>query len=238
MPVSAKGARLWLRKERRDDRGRITHPAVYVIRDDGYQESTGCGRHDRAGAERALEAYLNRKHTAQAKKSVRDPDQIPVADVLGMYAAEIAPRHARPKETLQRIERLLAFFGADMLFAINGDRCRAFARSRSTPTAAREDLSVLRAAINHHRQEGHCDKIVSVVLPERAAGRDRWCTLGRTAAMVGLAFPRGAKGHPYRSPHPARCSALHFGCALYWYTRRRRLRGSARTHRGKGMDRS
>jgi hypothetical protein len=144
-----------LRRERRDKEGRITHPAVYVIRDGGHQQSTGCGRDDRGEAERELEAYLNRKHTAHAKKGVRDPDQIPVADVLALYAADVAPNHARPKETLQRIERLLAFFGGDKLSAINGDRCRAFARSRSTPTAAREDLSVLRAAINHHRQEGY-----------------------------------------------------------------------------------
>jgi integrase len=198
MPVSAKGARLWLRKERRDKRGRLTHPAVYVIRDGSYQESTGCGRHDRAGAERELETYLNRKHTAATKKSIRDPDQIPVADVLALYAADVSPRHSRPKETLQRIERLLAFFGDKMLSAINGELCRQFARSRSTPTAAREDLSVLRAAINHHRTEGHCDKIVSVVLPEKPAGRERWCKRSEVARLLWAAwrFREMQKGKP------------------------------------------
>ena len=72
-------------------------------------------RDDRSEAERKLEAYLNRKHAAQAKKSVRDPDQIPVADVLALYAAEVVPKYARPKEALQRIERLLAFFCGDQL---------------------------------------------------------------------------------------------------------------------------
>jgi len=48
MPNAAKRARLWLRRERRDIRGRVTHPAVYVIRDGKYQESTGCGRDDRS----------------------------------------------------------------------------------------------------------------------------------------------------------------------------------------------
>jgi integrase len=198
MPIASKGTRLWLRRERRDKEGRITHPAVYVIRDGGYQESTGCGQNDRGAAERKLEAYLNRKHTAQAKKSVRDPDQIPVADVLALYAADVAPNHARPKETLQRIERLLAFFGADKLSAINGDRCRAFARSRSRPTAAREDLSVLRAAINHHRQEGLCEKIVSVALPGKPVGRDRWCTRGEAARLLRAAwrFREIQKGKP------------------------------------------
>ena len=154
MSAKPKGPRLWLRKARRNKAGRITHGAVWLILDGKHQESTECGRDDRVGAERQLEAYLNRKHTAAAKKSFRDPDQIPVADVLALYAADVVPNHVRPKETLQRVERLLAFFGGDKLSAINGDRSRAFARSRSTPTAAREDLSVLRAAINHHRQEG------------------------------------------------------------------------------------
>src|SRR5262249_59549582 len=73
MPTPSKGPRLWRRKERRDGRGRITHPSIYVIRDGIHQESTGCGRDDRLGAERCLEAYLNRKHLAAANKGARDP---------------------------------------------------------------------------------------------------------------------------------------------------------------------
>src|SRR5258706_3756014 len=36
-------------------------------------EGTGCRKDDRAGAERALAEYLNRKHLAQASKGTRDP---------------------------------------------------------------------------------------------------------------------------------------------------------------------
>ena len=111
MPTASKGPRLWLRKARRDRRGRITHPAVYVIRDGRFQESTGCGRDDRDGAEKQLEIYLNSKHLSTAKIGARDPDRIPVADVLAQYGADIAPTHSRPKETAQRIHRLLGFFG-------------------------------------------------------------------------------------------------------------------------------
>ena len=174
------------------------------------------------------------------KKSVRDPDEIPVADVLALYAADVAPNHARPKETLQRVERLLAFFGGDTLSAINGDRCRAFARSRSTPIAAREDLSVLRAAINHHRQEGYCDRIVSVVLPEKPIGRDRWCTRSEAAKlpMVGMALSGGAEGEAHGSPHPAACRTVHVGRALYRDAGRCRLQGRPGADAGKGVDRS
>ena len=51
-----------------------------------------------------------RKHTAGAKAGGRDPAAIPIADVLNFYAEQVVPKHARPKETLQRIARLAVFF--------------------------------------------------------------------------------------------------------------------------------
>jgi len=188
MPAEYKGPRLWLRKARRDKRGRTTHKAVWLILDGEHQESTGCGRDDRGGAETALETYLAGKRVKATKARARDPNQIPVADVLALYGADVAPRHARPRETAQRIERLLAFFGDKMLSAINGDLCREFIKTRSTPTAAREDLVVLRSAINHHREEGHCEKIVSVVLPDKPVGRQRWCTRSEAAKLLWAAW--------------------------------------------------
>ena len=188
MPAKSKGPRLWLRKTRHDERGRATHRAVWLILDGDHQESTGCGRDDRIGAETALENYLARKRLRATKISTRDPDQIPIADVLALYAADVAPRHARPSETGQRIERLLAFFGDKMLSNINGDLCREFVKTRSTPTAAREDLVTLRAAINHHREEGHCEKVVSVVLPEKPVGRERWLTREEAARLLWAAW--------------------------------------------------
>jgi integrase len=228
MSAKPKGPRLWLRKARRNKAGRVTHGAVWLILDGKHQESTECSRDDRIGAEKQLEAYLNRKHTAAAKKSVRDPDQIPVADVLGLYVSDVVPNHARPKETLQRIERLLTFFGRDNLSAINGDRCRAFARSRSTPTAAREDLSALRAAINHHRQEGYCDRIVSVVLPKKPIGRDRWCTRSEAARLLWSAwrFREVQKGRP-TDRRSRRHVARFILVALYTGTRAGAVCGAA-----------
>ena len=198
MPANSKGPRLWLRKARRDKRGRPTHRAVWLILDGEHQESTGCGRDDRGGAETALEQYLAGKRLGSTKASIRDPNQIPIADVLALYASEVAPEHSRPKETAQRIERLLAFFGNKVLSAINGDLCREFVKWRSTPTAARDDLTVLRAAINHHREEGHCEKIVSVVLPDKPVGRERWCTRSEVAKLLWAAwrFRERQKGQP------------------------------------------
>ena len=174
MSARSKGARLWLRRERRDANGRISHVATWVIRDGEHQEGTGHGVDDRRGAERALAAYLTRKHLAQATlKGARHPSQTPVADVLALYARDIAPRHARPRETAQRIKQLLGFFGDKTLAEINGNLCRAYVAQRSTDTAARRELEDLRAAINHHRREGLCSEIVEIVLPEKRPPRKR-----------------------------------------------------------------
>src|SRR5262245_16062851 len=85
-----------------------------------------------------------------------------------------------------------------MLVEVNGNLCREFVKTRTTPTAAREDLVVLRSAINHHRREGHCEKIVSVVLPAKPVGRARWCTRSEAARLLWAAwrFREMQKGQP------------------------------------------
>ncbi len=54
--------------------------------------------------------------------------------------------------------------------------------------AARRELEDLRAAINHHRTEGLCSEIVSVVLPERAPARERWLTRSEAARLLWAAW--------------------------------------------------
>jgi hypothetical protein len=152
MPRKGRGPHLWLHPKRRDEAGRTTHAAIWYIKDGGFRQSTKCAQHNLAGAERALQRYLDRKHQVAAKHE-RDPAQIAITDVLALYAEEVAPRHARPKETLQHVKRLADFFGDKSLADINGDLCRAFVRERKTVAGAREDLTVLRAAINFHREE-------------------------------------------------------------------------------------
>ena len=189
MPRNAAGPHLWLRPERRDKVLRkVTHTAIWIIIDGKHQESTRCLRDDNRGAERALERYIGRKHIVATRSSTRDPAEIPVTDVLTFYTAHVVPRHARPRETLQRIARLQKFFGETSLAGINGDLCRVFTGQRGSRPAAREDLSVLRAAINFHREEGRCDRVVTVVLPEKNAGRDRWLTRSEAATLISRAW--------------------------------------------------
>lgn len=183
MPRRGRGPYLWLRPERRDGAGRVTHAAVWIIVDGRYQESTKCARRDLAGAERALQLFIGKKHLGAARRP-RDPAEIPIVDVLSLYATEVIPGHARPKEALQRIARLRAFFADGSLADINGELCRAFVRKRRTQSGARGDLTTLRAAINFHRTEGYCDRIVSVVMPDKEMPRERWLTRDEAAALI------------------------------------------------------
>lgn len=185
MPRPAKGPYLWLRRARLSNKGR--HDAVWVIKDRGVQTSTGCLAKDLAAAERKLRDYIAQKHESAVKR-LRDPDQIPIADVLNLYTEHKVESLARPVDARARIKRLAAFFGGSMLGDINGELCRAFVKSRGTRAGAAGDLSVLRAAINLHRTEGYHDRIVSVWLPEKNAPRDRWLTRTEAARLIRSAW--------------------------------------------------
>ena len=186
MPAQRRGPRLYLRRARNDDSG--SHAAVWIIKDGGYQRSTGCTAHDIEGAERALAVYLADKHTGAARSVSRDPEQIPIADVLTIYVRDVVEGHARPKETKGRIKTLDNFFGEKMLSYVTGETCRAYAKQRSTDAAARRELEDLRAAINHHRREGLCNKVVEVTLPPERPPRDRWLTRSEAARLIRAAW--------------------------------------------------
>ncbi len=184
MPPRGQGPRLWLRKARRDKRGTVTHPAVWLIIDGHYQQSTRCGVDDRQRAEQALADYINRKHIDQAAREQRRPSEIPIADVLAVYGRHKAVEHSRPRESGQRMKTLLAFFGDKALSQINGDLCRRYAAQRSTDAAARRELEDLRAAVNHYQREGLVREKITVWLPRRRPARERWLTRSEAARLV------------------------------------------------------
>ena len=115
MPRPSRGTRLWLRAARRKD-GR-DEAAVWIIRDDGRQISTGCGADDRAEAERRL-APTSSPNTRPSGANVLYP--MPVADVCHIYLLDVVPGKADPTKAGERAERLLAFFGAMDLDEITG----------------------------------------------------------------------------------------------------------------------
>lgn len=182
-----KGPRLWLQPERRRANGAIS-PAEWCILDDGgIKRSTGFGVENRPEAENQLARYLDEKRIATRPRE-RSATEVAVADVLAIYATDIAPNHSRPKETFGRIERLMAFWGNKALSDVTGQSCRDYAKYRKAQTAARRELEELRAAIRHHRKEGLCRDVVEVVLPNRSQSRERWLTRSEVARLVWAAW--------------------------------------------------
>src|SRR4051812_28942736 len=98
-----KSARLWLRPARK---GRAE---IFVILDGGKEVSTGCGKGDLEGAERAFETYLKNKHDPKAGRG-GDPNAVKVADAISFYATEHVVTLARPKAILKRLDNVLEFF--------------------------------------------------------------------------------------------------------------------------------
>ena len=116
MPRRSKGARLWLEPGRRDEKGRIIRRSVYVIRDGSSKRSTGFGEGEIEQAQRALAEYQIARYSAPRVRD-RDPESVKIADVISIYAEDVAIRHARTRDTAARFERLLDFFG-DEIFAL------------------------------------------------------------------------------------------------------------------------
>ena len=140
MPRHSKGARLWFQPARRDDHGRIIEQAVWCIRDGGgLKRSTGFGQGEAAEAERALADYIAAKYSAP-RISNRNPAACKVADVVAIYAEDVAHKHGRPQETAARLGRILDFFGETMLADISRKACDAYVRQRGAQAAARREL--------------------------------------------------------------------------------------------------
>lgn len=186
MPRASSGPRLWLRPGVEKDGRQVRKPA-WIIRDGSRWISTGCTEGERDEAEVQLAQYRIEKHQP-SRASNRDPAEIRIADVLNVYLADIIPSQSRPGEATDRLLRLDSFFEGKTLADINGALCRRYVKHRGSSSSARRELEDLRAAINHHRQEGLCSQIVSVVLPEKAGSRQRWLTRSEAAALIRAAW--------------------------------------------------
>jgi integrase len=182
MPRRSKGARLELRRERRDHSGKITHHATWRIRDGDRDLSTGCLESNFAGAERKLQEYLAAKH--QPKRKVQDIEDVEIADVLLIYLTDRRDLQQNKLQFDRRLKRLNAWWGGKKLSDVNGDSCRAYHRHRGNAGGARRDLEDLRAAINYHASEGLHRGIVKVVLPPKGQPRDRWLTRDEAARLL------------------------------------------------------
>jgi hypothetical protein len=223
MSRRAQGARLWLKPA---ERGR---DAVWVIKDGKHRESTGCGPGEVEAAERKLREYLANKYQVPRIKQC-DPSDVKLADVIKIYADDVASGDSRPKEIAKRLERLLAFFGENTLADINTALCKRYLVERGKQAAARRELEDLRAAIGHHWKEGLCATPVPVWIPARGTPRERWLTRSEAARLLWAAYryreiQKGQETGRYSRRHVARFILV----GLYTGTRASAICGAALT---------
>jgi integrase len=199
-----KGPRLWLQPERKNANGSVER-SRWIIRDGSLKRSTGCAPDDLAGAERALAEHIAQKH--DPRRNAGDPSKVSIIDILTIYARDIAPNHARPKETASKIERLASWWGNPATARAHARRaglptphlngtvsdvttanCRAYVDFVGFKRSASRDLEILRAALNHARRERVLDVVVDVHLPGGSVARDRWLTRSELALLLWTAW--------------------------------------------------
>lgn len=185
MRADAKGPRLYLRPDNQE----------WVIRDGGRQKRLGLRAPDRGEAERRLAEYLDDKHEPEREKG-RKPTAVAIADVIALYLEDRGDDVARPDELAIRARYLLNWWGERKLSDVTGKTCKAYAKSRTSLSAARRELEDLRAAIRHHWRHGYCTHETKVVLPSKPSPRTRWLTRQEAARLLWTAYRR--------SPHIAR----------------------------------
>lgn len=200
MPRPSKGARLYLR-EPRSDKG---SGAVYVIRDGSKEVSTGCGPNRLEDAQRCLAAYIADKWSpTPTYGGPVDPSEVSIAEVVGLYLAEVVPGLAQPGGVKPRLKALVRWWGEKSVADIRPSTCRAYvadrqkepirsfknastARRVSEQSAGRE-LEDLSAAVGHWHKEQPFTRKPTFWFPEKpesprdAMTRDQAARLLRAA---------------------------------------------------------
>jgi integrase len=114
---------------------------------------------------------------------------VKVSAVIALYAEEVAPKAARPKEVGARLAKVGEFFGDMTLAEITGRKCREYAARRGNKVCRRE-LEDLRSAIRYHWREGFCTVETKIVLPQKSPPRQRWLTRSEAARLLWAAWRR------------------------------------------------
>ena len=183
MPRPSKGPRLYLL----EGKGRT---ARWCIRDGTKNIATGCLEGEREAAEKKLGEYLVAKHDPKKSLGNGDPNAIEVADALSVYMNEKISASARPKAGIAMIDNLNEFFGDKLIGQVNGSLQRAYVAQRGSQSAARRELEVLSAAINHHIKDivGGTNMVFRPVLPDASDPRQRWLTRSEAAKLIRAAW--------------------------------------------------
>ncbi len=181
MPRPSKGPRLYLRKRK----GKRAN--VWLVRDNGKDESTGCSEDDLQGAEEYLAQYIAQKWAPPSRESKLA--RIACADVLNIYVREHAPTTRSLDHTIYLAGNVNEYWGDKTLADIRGQTCRDYVAWRVaqgvSDQTARRDLDMFRSAIKYyHAEYGPLDAVPFVTLPSKGPSRQRWLTRTEAARLL------------------------------------------------------
>lgn len=175
MPPRSKGPYLYLK------RGPDRSP-VWIIRDGRKRVRTGCDEGAVDQARLALADYIQAQHAPERRE--RRLSDVPVADVIAIYAADRVAASPRARQTARRLDVLNDFWGGKSLAEVTGRNCRAYVAWLGSEGGARRDLQDLSAAIQHHHREGYHRETIRVALPPRGMRRETWLTRDEVARLL------------------------------------------------------
>jgi integrase len=155
----------------------------WAIRDGSSFVRTGASEGDRAQAEKFLAQYIGHKHKPE-------PSGAPlIADVLAVYASEVAPHKKTARNIAYNIDHLLRWCTDKTVADISAKSCRAYAAGKP-PMQAQADLKTLKIAVDYWNQEhGPLTVMPTFWRPKGNPPKDRWLTKSEAARLLNAARP-------------------------------------------------
>ena len=168
MPHRSKGPRLYL-DPKRDQ---------WVVRDGTQFVRTGFSAGDDAKAAQFLARYIGDKYKPA-------PSSAPlIAEVLAVYASEVAPHKKTARNMSYQIGNVLKYWGSKKTSDISTKACRAYAETK-TASGAGGDIKVLKAAVLHwHKEYGPLNVVPIFWRPADNAPKERWLTRSEAARLL------------------------------------------------------
>jgi hypothetical protein len=143
-----------------------------------------CVAGDSAAAEKLLAQYIDRKHKPE-------PSGAPmIADVLRVYAEEVAPGMKSARNIAYQIGNLLKWWGDKTAAQITMNSCKEYCAKRPSQ-AAGADLKILKAATDYwHKSEyGPLNFVPVFWKPKSNLPKERWLTKPEAARLLKAAKP-------------------------------------------------
>jgi integrase len=197
MPRQTKGVQLYLRPARRP--GGLRYFSILDPDAEPREIRLGIGEGDRAAAERALAAYLEKKHKRHFGGG--DPAEVLVADCLLEYADDLETRGAGGGNVPGSLVHLDEFWDGKVVAQVTPQECQKYIPWRCAKgnkmkrdgrplkrSSARNDLVLLKSALRFCHANQKLAVAPAIKLPEPAQPRPRCLTRPEAARLLAAAL--------------------------------------------------